>query len=182
MKRSGESINTEERKYLPEIVLGGIDGSITTFAVVSGVVGASLNASIVLIMGFANLLADGFSMAVSDYFSVKSRSENVKTYVNTKKNKTPIQSGFVTFLAFILIGFIPLLSFVLSLITENSFLTANQFLISAILTGISFFVVGFFRGDVLGKDRIRSSLEVLLIGGIASVLAFLAGRLLQIVL
>ena len=64
-----------KRKYLPEFVYGGIDGSVTTFAVVSAVMGASLSSSIVLILGFANLFADGFSMAVSDYLSVKSEND-----------------------------------------------------------------------------------------------------------
>ena len=62
-----------ERKYLPEFVYGGIDGSVTTFAIVSGVIGATLNSSVVLILGFANLFADGFSMAISNYLSTQSR-------------------------------------------------------------------------------------------------------------
>jgi len=61
------------RKYLAEFVYGGIDGAVTTFAVVSGVIGASLSSSIVLILGFANLFADGFSMAISNYLSAKSQ-------------------------------------------------------------------------------------------------------------
>ncbi len=47
-----------ERKYLFEFVYGSIDGTITTFAVVAGAVGASLNSAIILILGFANLFAD----------------------------------------------------------------------------------------------------------------------------
>ena len=60
---------------ISDAVLGGIDGCVTTFAVVSSVVGAGLPASIALILGFANLIADGFSMAVSNYESVKADSE-----------------------------------------------------------------------------------------------------------
>lgn len=62
-------------KYLPDFVYGGIDGSVTTFAIVAGVTGASLSPTIVLILGFANLFADGFSMAVSNYLSSKSKKE-----------------------------------------------------------------------------------------------------------
>lgn len=58
-----------------DAVLGGIDGCVTTFAVVSGVVGAGLPPSIAAILGFANLVADGFSMAVSNYESHRSRQE-----------------------------------------------------------------------------------------------------------
>lgn len=61
--------------WLPDFVYGGIDGAITTFAVVAGVVGASLSTTIILILGFANLFADGFSMAVGKYLSDKSQQE-----------------------------------------------------------------------------------------------------------
>jgi len=58
-----------------DAVLGGIDGCVTTFAVVSGVTGAGLPSTIALILGFANLLADGFSMAVSNYEAQRSKRE-----------------------------------------------------------------------------------------------------------
>ncbi|NIP71623.1 MAG: hypothetical protein GWO16_00680, partial [Gammaproteobacteria bacterium] len=50
---------------LPDAILGGIDGCVTTFAVVSGAFGAGFSATVALVLGFANLLADGFSMAIS---------------------------------------------------------------------------------------------------------------------
>ena len=62
-------------KYIKSIVYGGLDGIVTTFAVVSGVAGASLAMKVVIILGFSNLLADGFSMAVGDYLSSKSENE-----------------------------------------------------------------------------------------------------------
>lgn len=61
-----------------DAVLGGIDGCVTTFAVVSGAVGAGFSAAVVIILGFANLLADGFSMAVSNYLNTKSQLEAVE--------------------------------------------------------------------------------------------------------
>lgn len=64
--------------YIRDWVYGGIDGSVTTFAVVSGVVGASLSPVVILIMGFANLVADGFSMAASNYLGTKAEQEDLK--------------------------------------------------------------------------------------------------------
>lgn len=61
--------------YIGDMVYGGLDGIITTFAVVSGVAGAQLSAHIILILGIANLLADGFSMGTGDYLSTKSERE-----------------------------------------------------------------------------------------------------------
>jgi len=63
------------QNYLGEFVYGGIDGSVTTFAVVAGVAGAGLDSSIIIILGFANLLADGFSMSVGAYLAAKSERE-----------------------------------------------------------------------------------------------------------
>lgn len=62
-------------QYIGELVYGGLDGIVTTFAVVSGVAGAALGAGIVLILGLANLLADGLSMATGAYLSSKSERE-----------------------------------------------------------------------------------------------------------
>ena len=62
-------------RYTRDWVYGGIDGSVTTFAVVAGVVGASLSPAVILIIGMANILADGFSMATGAYLSTKSEQE-----------------------------------------------------------------------------------------------------------
>ncbi|WP_113925996.1 VIT1/CCC1 transporter family protein [Cognataquiflexum aquatile] len=70
------------QNYLREFVYGGIDGAVTTFAVVAGAVGADLDASIIIILGFANLLADGFSMSVGAYLSAKSEKENYNKHRN----------------------------------------------------------------------------------------------------
>jgi|SRR3989344_335646 len=67
MKRGG--------RYLKDIVYGANDGIITTFAVVAGVAGASLGLRTIVLLGFANLLADGFSMALSNYLGSKSERE-----------------------------------------------------------------------------------------------------------
>jgi len=64
-----------KKQNISDAVLGGIDGCITTFAVVSGSVGAGFPSSVAVILGFANLIADGFSMAVSNYESSKAEQE-----------------------------------------------------------------------------------------------------------
>lgn len=62
--------------YLRDWIYGGIDGTVTTFAIVAGVIGANLSPSVVLILGFANLLADGFAMAGGNYTGTKSEYDN----------------------------------------------------------------------------------------------------------
>lgn len=66
--------------YLGEFVYGGIDGCVTTFAVVAGAVGAGLSSSIILILGFANLFADGFAMSIGAYLSTKSEKDNYEKH------------------------------------------------------------------------------------------------------
>ena len=65
-------------KYLGDFVYGALDGIVTTFAVVSGVQGAQLSSSIILILGFANLIGDGVSMGVGNYLGTKSELDYIK--------------------------------------------------------------------------------------------------------
>ncbi|HKP37682.1 MAG TPA: VIT1/CCC1 transporter family protein [Pyrinomonadaceae bacterium] len=64
--------------YVRDWIYGGIDGSVTTFAIVSGVVGARLSPWIILVMGFANLFADGFSMAASNFLATRAEHDDLK--------------------------------------------------------------------------------------------------------
>ena len=75
IQQASEEHGGTSHQYIGDMVYGGLDGIVTTFAVVSGVAGAELGASIILIMGLANLLADGFSMAAGAYLSSKSERE-----------------------------------------------------------------------------------------------------------
>jgi VIT1/CCC1 family predicted Fe2+/Mn2+ transporter len=62
--------------YLRDWIYGGIDGAVTTLAVVTGVAGAQLSKWIILALGFANLFADGFSMAASNYLGTKAEHDD----------------------------------------------------------------------------------------------------------
>ncbi|MBA9077179.1 MULTISPECIES: VIT1/CCC1 transporter family protein [Rufibacter] len=64
-------------EYLKDLVYGAVDGAVTTFAVVSGVAGANLSPQIVVVLGLANLFADGFSMAISNYLGTKAEQQQL---------------------------------------------------------------------------------------------------------
>lgn len=68
---------TRHPQIVSDAVLGAIDGCITTFAIVTGAVGAGFPTHVSVILGSANLLADGLSMAVSNYESIKAHNEFV---------------------------------------------------------------------------------------------------------
>lgn len=67
-----------QQNYMRDWIYGGIDGSVTTFAVVTGVVGAELLPVVIVVMGFANLIADGFSMAASNFLGTKSEHDDMR--------------------------------------------------------------------------------------------------------
>lgn len=69
------SIFGKYTEFVPEFVYGGIDGAVTTFAVVAAAAGAELGAGVVLILGISNMLADGLSMSVGSFLSTKSDVE-----------------------------------------------------------------------------------------------------------
>ncbi|MEO9463849.1 MAG: VIT1/CCC1 transporter family protein, partial [Marinomonas sp.] len=66
------------RGYLRDVVYGGIDGSVTTFAIVAGVAGAGLSPVIIVALGLANVLADGFSMAAGNYSGTKAELDHAQ--------------------------------------------------------------------------------------------------------
>ena len=78
--------------YLRDWIYGGIDGGITTFAIVSGVIGANFSTNVILILGAANILADGFSMAASNYTGTKAENddfERIRAYEERQLEKDP---------------------------------------------------------------------------------------------
>ncbi len=165
-----------QRTYLSEFVYGGVDGIITTFAVVSGVMGAALSPAIVLILGFANLLADGFSMAVSNYLSTRTEHA-LNQHENRHETVLPFKTAMATFFSFVALGAIPLLSFIVAPLIPV--IDQHPFAISAALAGFAFLMVGFMKGRVSDTGALRSAVTTLLIGGAAAAIAFAVGYLLR---
>ncbi len=66
------------RGYLRDAVYGAIDGAVTTFAIVAGVAGAGLSPFVIVALGLANVLADGFSMAAGNYSGTKAELDQVR--------------------------------------------------------------------------------------------------------
>lgn len=164
--------------YLSEFVYGGIDGAVTTFAVVAGATGARFDTKVLLVLGFANLIADGFSMGVGSYLSTKSQVE-----INAKKGKkpddepSPIINGISTYISFILIGVVPLLAYTIDLIFELN--STNLFEISIVLTALAFVGIGFLKSRVAHTPVVRAVLETLILGAIAAGFAYFLGDFLE---
>lgn len=164
------------RKYLAEFIYGATDGTITTFAIIAGSMGALLSAKVILILGFSNLLADGFSMAASNYLSTKSQRDLDRNDKNNH-NKKPIRTATATFFSFVVVGFIPLSSFVIA--PFHPVIDEYKFIISIILTSLAFLIIGAIKGVITEKKRIVSAIEIFLVGSLAALIAFVAGYFLK---
>ena len=220
------------QEYLSEFVYGGIDGCVTTFAVVAGSVGASLDSSIIIILGFANLFADGFSMSIGAFLSTRSAIDNYNKHKNieywevehlpekereeireiyqdkgfegelldqvvdkitedkdrwvdvmmkeelemAEESKSPLLIGLATLTSFILVGFIPLLIYVVDFIWE---VQGQLFLYACLLTSIGFIFVGAMKSIVTKTHWVRDILNTLLLGALAAVVAYFVGDLIE---
>jgi vacuolar iron transporter family protein len=213
--------------YLRDWVYGGIDGTVTTFAIMAGVVGADLDARVVLILGVCNVLADGLSMAAANYSSTKTEideydhvrrmeerhvdlapegeREEVRQIFKTKGFKgqaldtavdvitdqrerwidtmmteehglppvtrSPLRAAFMTFLAFVICGAVPLLPYAVSV--------PNPLLPATLMTGLTFFAIGSLRSRWSPTPWWRAGLETFIVGMAAAGVAYLVGHYLQ---
>lgn len=214
---------------LGDFVLGAIDGAITTFAVVAAAVGADLSAGIIVVLGVANLLADGFSMGIGVFLGGRAEDQEVdrlramvETHVEVfpegdreairqiyaargfqgedlekavrtvtadrhrwvseilhelhgvaSVTASPTRAGSVTFLAFLVVGTIPLIIFIADVALDGDI--SSPFLWSAILTGAAFFLIGTIKSRFVAGRWWYEGLETLLVGGVAALLAYGVG-------
>jgi vacuolar iron transporter family protein len=161
------------RTHLGEMVYGATDGIVTTFAIVAGVAGADLSTRIVLILGLANLFADGFSMASANFLSVRSvASINRQTGTVSSQRSAALRGALATLLAFVTVGAVPLLAYLMPMAG------LDRFRIATILTLATLFLAGSARSWVTGGKWWREGAEMLLVGAIAASVAYAVGRFL----
>lgn len=159
------------RHYLRDLVYGANDGIITTFAVAAGVAGAQLGVRTVLILGFANLLADGFSMGASNVLSIRSNEAARAAEGLGVDEPFATRHGIATFGAFLAAGAVPLVAYVLPLAADDRFPVATA------LTLLTLFGVGALRTFVTQRGWVRSGLEMLVVGAGAAAVAYGVGAL-----
>jgi len=155
--------------YLRDVVYGALDGVITTMAVLAGTEGASLSMRVGLILGLANLLGDGISMGASNYLGLRSELEQTGGSVALE---APWRHGLATVAAFMVVGSVPLLAFVVSHLGGWRVFPA-----AVVLAAVALIVAGAVRATFVRKTILRSALEMLSVGAAAGGAAFLAGRL-----
>ena len=164
------------RHYIGDVIYGANDGIITTFAVVAGVTGGSLTTRAVLIVGAANLIADGLSMGVGNYLSIRSTEGALEAQDLPEREARPARHGFATFLAFVAIGALPLIPY---LLPEFAL---DRFSLSVFLTLAALFGVGASRAAVTVDRWWTAGLEMLLLGVVVAAAAYASGFLVAAVL
>lgn len=173
--------------WVVDFVYGATDGVVTTFAVVSGVVGANLPVGVIVIMGLANIAADGLSMSIGRYESGVSEQEIDNYIVHKTKvsarlmndRLSPVGGALVTLLSFIVVGMVPLTGYVLALVNNTPVPTFAE---TVVYTLTALFVVGVVKGWALGGSKTKSGLFSLLVGGSAAAIAYGIGYWLRNVL
>ncbi len=159
------------RHYIRDLVYGANDGIITSFAVVAGVAGGALSHTAVLVIGAANLAADGLSMAVGNFLSIRANESAREAENRPEEEAYPVRHGLATFVAFVGAGALPLAPYVLG--TADS----GRFLLSCLLTFGSLFAVGAARTAVTADRWWKAGLEMLLLGMMVAAAAYGAGAL-----
>lgn len=159
------------RHYVRELVYGAHDGVITTFAVVGGVTGGGLPPRAVLIVGAANLFADGLSMAVGNYLSIRSHESVLEAEERPEEEAFPFRHATATFLAFVGAGVLPLVPYTVAT------LPIDRFAASLALTLAAMFAVGASRAAITNVRWWRAGSEMLLLGALVAALAYACGAL-----
>ena len=148
--------------FLSEFIYGGMDGVITTVAIIAGIMGANIAPKYALVLGLASLFADGFSMGISRYNSV----------VDIEKTTlSPFVSGLSTFFSFIFIGSIPLLPFVFLPLQKEESIQKWMIISSA----FALLLIGVVKG-MYTHSLFKSIAEVLLIGIVGVFVSFHVAR------
>ena len=164
--RRRQALGRAAGHFLPDLVYGANDGIITTFAVVSGVVGASLANSVIVILGLANLVADGLSMGASNYLA--RRSTRVEELVDRSE---AARHGLATTAGFVAAGVLPLAAYLLPFSEGIRFPLAVGIAVAAL------FAVGAARTLVTRRGLLRSGMEMLVVGSAAGGLAYAVGAI-----
>lgn len=153
--------------YLRDVVYGALDGAITTMAVVAGTAGAALAPKVGIILGLANLVADGLSMGASNYLGLKSELEQSGRSI---AEEAPWRHGLATTAAFVVVGALPLAGYVIGPMLGLAVLHA-----STVLTGIALLAAGAVRAPFVKRPAWRSAAEMLAVGAIAGAAAYGVG-------
>lgn len=143
-------------------LLGGVDGVITSFAIVAGASAGELaSATLVVVVGTSSVLADGLSMGISEFLSSAGERALLKD-----ASARPLRQGLACFAAFVLCGAVPLLAYLAS----ESLLSCAMFSLVALM------LLGAGRALASGEPLLLGLAQTATLGAAAGGVAYAAGR------
>lgn len=154
------------------MIYGAFDGLVTTFAVVAAGYGAHFEPVVIVVLGLANLFADGFSMGSSAFLSNQAQKR-----ASDRRRALPLASA--TLLAFVCIGFVPVAPYLFELLSGSDWDDAAVFMMSLALTAIMFIWIGVLKAQHKQRAILGSIVESFLLGAVAAGLAYGVGVLLR---
>ena len=156
---------------LRTFMMGGTDGIITVFNIISGVEGSKLNYKYIFVLGLAVLISDAISMGTGEFISVKAEQE----YTKSKENIIPEQNAIVMFISFVCFGIIPILFYFISMKINYK----KKYLNTYISVIFSLFILGVVKSKYTKEKWYISGGGVAIYGGIASFLAYNVSKLIS---
>lgn len=158
-----------QKEYLQSAMFGFNDALVSTTGVIVGVSTGTNNKEVVILAGTVTILVEALSMGSGQYLSSKSAHQLDKN----SELKVPITSGIIMFVAYFMAGLVPLLPILLFPIKYSRD-------ISIVTALVGLFILGYLKGRVVKVSPIKSALEILVIGGLATAIGIIIGNLFSI--
>ncbi|KAJ1637565.1 VIT family-domain-containing protein [Pavlovales sp. CCMP2436] len=162
------------RDHMRGVIFGGLDGILTTFAIIAASIGAKQKAQTTLVLGISTLLADALGMAGGEYLSSKAEREMLspREVEALIREPSPLAKGAAMFTAFILFGAIPLLGFIASHVLVLYHPELQHAFVSCVVTALALFTLGAVKSQFGKGSWWRSGGEIVLVGGFVASAAF----------
>lgn len=154
------------QEYIQSAVFGFNDALVSTTGVIVGVSTGTSSKEVVILAGVVTIMVEALSMGSGQYLSLKSAYQ----YSKRKDKRTPIISGFIMCGAYFLAGLVPL-SAILIFPEDHYRQVAIGFALLALM------VLGLVKGRVVGVSKLRSAVEMVVVGGLATLVGIVVGTI-----
>ncbi|MFZ2126364.1 MAG: VIT1/CCC1 transporter family protein [Candidatus Microsaccharimonas sp.] len=156
-------------EYLQSAMFGFNDALVSTTGVIVGISAGTGRKEVVILAGVVTILVEALSMGAGQYLSSKSAHQLNKE----KSSRSSILSGLIMLFAYFTAGLVPLLSIVFFPISYST-------IVAVIASLTCLLVLGYIKGKVVQVSPLRSAFEVFVIGGIATAIGIIAGKIFSI--
>lgn len=158
-----------QKEYLQSAMFGFNDALVSTTGVIVGVSTGTSNKDVVILAGVVTILVEALSMGAGQYSSSKSAHQLDKT----DSVRTPLVGGIIMFASYFLAGLVPLIPiFVFPMEYSRN--------VAIIASLVGLFILGYIKGKVVKVSPIKSAIEILIIGGLATAIGIVVGNIFSV--